>query len=264
MESTTHTKPPAQTALKPSQVWDATAYAANGRFVADLAGGVFAMLNPQPGEHILDLGCGDGALTEKIAATGAIVIGCDADPSMLQAATARGLKAVRADMRALPFHNEFDAVFSNAALHWVTDQASVIRGVHAALKPKGRFVAEMGGLGNIAAIRVALQTTMLRYGIDAEHEAASFYPSPNAYRALLEANGFRIDRMELQPRPTPLKAGMDQWLRTFRAALLARLNDTDREAAIAETIDLLKPVLCDSEGNWFGDYVRLRFHATRH
>jgi trans-aconitate methyltransferase len=263
MASTPHTDTPAQTALKPSQVWSAAAYAANGRFVADLAGEVFAMLNPQPGEHILDLGCGDGALTEKIAATGAITTGCDADPSMLEAAAARGLNVVQADMRALPFKSEFDAVFSNAALHWVTDQTAVIKSVHKALKPNGRFVAEMGGLGNIAAIRVALQTTLLRYNIDAERDAASFYPSPSAYRALLEANGFRIDRMELQPRPTPLKSGMDQWLRTFRTALLSRLNDSDREAALAETVALLKPVLCDSDGNWFGDYVRLRFHAVR-
>lgn len=221
------------------------------------------MLNPQPGDSILDLGCGDGALTERIRETGAIVTGCDADASMLAAAGARGLTTVRADMRALPFSGEFDAVFSNAALHWVTDQAAVLKGVHAALKPGGRFVAEMGGLGNIAAIRVALQTTLLRFGVDAEREAASFYPSPQTYRALLEANGFGVDLIELQPRPTPLKAGMEQWLRTFRAALLARLEEADREAAIAETVTLLAPVLRDGEGNWWGDYVRLRFAAVR-
>jgi trans-aconitate methyltransferase len=267
MDSTPQTNTAAQTApettLKPSQTWDANAYAANGRFVADLAGEVFAMLNPQPGEHILDLGCGDGALTERIAATGAIVTGCDADPSMLQAAAARNLTAVRADMRALPFNAEFNAVFSNAALHWVTDQDSVLRGVHRALLPGGRFVAEMGGLGNIAAIRTALSATLQPYNIDPEQEAASLYPSVAAYTRLLGTNGFQINTITLTPRPTPLKSGMDQWLRTFRTAVFARLNEADREAAIAKTVALLEPILRDTEGNWWGDYVRLRFHATR-
>jgi trans-aconitate methyltransferase len=259
MASTPHPHTAAQTI----QTWDAAQYASNGRFVADMAGEVFAMLAPQPGEHILDLGCGDGALTERIAAAGAIVTGCDADPSMLAATAERGITTVHADMRALPFEGEFDAVFSNAALHWVTDQGAVIQGIHRALTPGGRFVAEMGGIGNIAAIRTALQATLLRYGIDAEHEAASFYPSPNAYRALLEANGFRVDRMELQPRPTPLKMDMEQWLRIFRKGALGRLNEKDREDAVADTAKLLETILRDSDGNWTGDYVRLRFAAVK-
>lgn len=256
MEST-----PQTTAHK--QTWDAAQYAANGRFVADMAGEVLSWLDAKPGEHILDLGCGDGALTERITATGAVVTGCDADPSMLQGTAARGIKTVQSDMRMLPFKEEFNAVFSNAALHWVTDQDAVLRGIHAALKPGGRFVAEMGGLGNIAAIRVALQATLLRFGIDAEHDAASFYPSADAYRALLESNGFRVDRIELHPRPTPLKAGMEQWLRIFRKGLLARLTDADRDTVVAEAVTLLEPVLRDSAGNWWGDYVRLRFIAVR-
>src|ERR1700760_1744773 len=122
------------------QAWDATAYAATGRFVADLAGGVVNLLAPQPGEAILDLGCGDGALTERIAATGAIVTGVDSSPSMLAAAQARGLNVVQCSGDALPFDREFDAVFSNAALHWMPNAAAVLSGVHRALKPGGRFV----------------------------------------------------------------------------------------------------------------------------
>ena len=150
------------------QTWNAADYAANGRFVADLAGAVLDLLDAQPGEQILDLGCGDGALTAKLAASGAEVTGCDADESMLSAAASRGVHTVCADMRALPFRNQFAAVFSNAALHWVREQEAVLRGVHAALRPGGRFVAEMGGLGNIAAIRTALSATLRTYGIDAE------------------------------------------------------------------------------------------------
>jgi len=246
-----------------TQTWNAAEYAAHGRFVADLAGEVFRMLAPRAGERILDVGCGDGALTAQIAAAGADVVGCDADPSMLQGTSARGLQTLAADMRSLPFYDEFDAVFSNAALHWVREQDAVLQGIARALRPGGRFVAEMGGLGNIAAIRTALQATLSRYGIDAETAGASFYPSGDEYRAQLERNGFRVDRMDLVPRPTRLDAGMEQWLSTFRKGVLANLSEEDRNDAVAETVRLLQPMLCDSNGVWWGDYVRLRFHAVR-
>src|SRR5882757_1148099 len=168
-------QPTQQTANAPTgQQWNTDAYAANGRFVANLAGGVVDLLEPQRGERILDLGCGDGALTEQIAGTGASVLGVDSSSSMLAAARQRGLRVVQVSGDRLSFDQEFDAVFSNAALHWMPNQPAVLAGVHRALKPGGRFVAEMGGIGNIAAIRVALQATLQRYGIDAEAAAASF------------------------------------------------------------------------------------------
>ncbi|MGI4757069.1 MAG: class I SAM-dependent methyltransferase [Janthinobacterium lividum] len=245
------------------QTWDAAAYAANGRFVADLAEEVFAMLDARPGERILDLGCGDGALTSRIQDTGADVVACDADESMLAAAAQRGLQTVRADMRALPFDNEFDAVFSNAALHWVSEQTAVLTGVHKALRPHGRFVAEMGGLGNIAAIRTALTATLQPYGLDAEAEADSVFPSAEVYCDWLQTCGFRVEYMTLVPRPTPLRTGMTNWLLTFRSGVLQKLSQQDREDAVAATVKLLEPVLCDARGNWWADYVRLRFHAVR-
>jgi trans-aconitate methyltransferase len=221
------------------------------------------LLAPQPGEAILDLGCGDGALTEKIAAAGALVTGVDASPGMVAAARARGLRVDEANGDALPYTSEFDAVFSNAALHWMPDAEAVIAGVWRALKPGGRFVAEMGGLGNIAAIRVALQAVLAKYGIDAEAVAASFYPSPGQYRRLLEAAGFTVRSIELIPRPTPLPAGMEAWLNTFRNGVLDLLETEDRARAMVEILGLLKPVLCDADGNWSADYVRLRFAAVR-
>ncbi len=144
-----------------TQTWDAQAYGRNGAFVHELAGGVLEWLNAQMGEFVLDLGCGDGQLTQRLAATGAHVLGVDASGNMVAAARERGIEAEQANAELLPFHDAtFDAVFSNAALHWVRDHESMLAQVHRVLKPGGRFVAEMGGHGNIAAIRVALMAVL--------------------------------------------------------------------------------------------------------
>jgi SAM-dependent methyltransferase len=183
---------------------------------------------------------------------------------------ARGIIYEQHNATDLPYHQQFDAVFSNAALHWITGvsgQQAMLAGVFRALRPSGRFVAEMGGHGNIAAIRTALQTTLAPFHIDAEATAASYFPSPALYRRLLEAAGFTIQSIDLIPRPTPLPNGMESWLNTFRNGVLDRLNppaysENDRATALTNTVALLEPILRDADGNWTADYVRLRFHAT--
>lgn len=249
------------TSAPPPQTWTADRYAANARFVADLGGPVVALLDPKPGERILDLGCGDGALTEKLAALGCDVVGVDGAPDMVDAARERGLDARVMDGQALTFAHEFDAVFSNAALHWMTRPDAVIAGVVRALRPGGRFVGEFGGHGNVAAITVALVAVLERRGVDGRGAIPWYFPTAEAYRGRLEANGFEVDSIELIPRPTPLPTDMAGWLETFAESFLNRLDSGERAAAKDEVLTLLAPCLCDEQGRWIADYVRLRFAA---
>ncbi len=245
----------------PGQQWQADSYARNARFVADLAQPVVDLLNPRPGEDILDLGCGDGVLSLTIAARGANVTGIDPSPSLVAAARASGLAAVRGDATLLPFTHCFDAVFSNAVLHWISRPDAVIAGVAQALRPGGRFVGEFGGHGNVAAIVVALRAAARRHGLDESEVSPWFYPTPAEYAGRLTQGGFRVQYIELIPRPTPLPTGIEGWLDTFRAPFFQSLPSEKREAIRQEIIDLLAPSLRDSQGNWTADYVRLRFAA---
>lgn len=244
-----------------AQTWTAAGYERNGRFVADLAGDVFAMLDAGPGQRILDLGCGDGALTRRIQDSGARVIGVDSSPELVQSAQNRGLDVLLCSGEQLPFKQDFDAVFSNAALHWMLDQDAVLQGVHYALRPGGRFVAEMGGHGNIAAIRAALSVAVEPFDIDAESAGANVFFAVAEYADMLQRHGFQVDVIDLVPRPTALPTGIEGWLRTFRRSLLDQLSVDDQSAVITRVSELLRPILCDRSGRWFADYVRLRFRA---
>ena len=162
---------------KPVQRWQADDYAVKGRFVSDLARPVLDLLAPLKGERILDLGCGDGVLTQEIAARGADVLGADLSEELLAAAAAKGLKVQKVDGHALPFEDEFDAVFTNAALHWMRRPELVIAGVRRALRPRGRFAGEFGGHGNVAAIATAIRAVGALHGGDPDKVAPWFFPS---------------------------------------------------------------------------------------
>jgi len=246
------------------QTWNPETYSRDAAYVPQLGTGVLEWLAPQPAERILDLGCGDGQLSERIVAAGAALTGIDASPAMVAAARRRRIRAEEGSAESMPFADgSFDAVFSNAALHWVRDQDAMMAEVRRVLRPGGRFVAEMGGHGNIAAIRVAFAAVLAHLGCDEPGRLDNYFPTPDAYSRRLAAHGFTVDRMIHFPRPTPLGAGgMVAWLNTFRRGALDVLPQDLRETAIAETVALLAPALCDEEGQWTADYVRLRFIAT--
>jgi trans-aconitate methyltransferase len=246
-----------------TQHWDPDRYARNARFVAELGQPVVELLAPQAGERILDLGCGDGALTRRLSEVGASVVGVDSSAEMVAATRAAGLDARVMSGEALAFDNEFDAVFSNAALHWMLRPAQVIDGVWRALKPGGRFVGEFGGHGNVQHIKTALIAALDRRGLDGNAAVPWYFPTPAEYRGLLEAQGFRVRAAELIPRPTPLPGDIIAWLDNFAENFTRQVPAGERAAYLAEVAAALRPHLCSADGAWTADYVRLRFAADK-
>jgi SAM-dependent methyltransferase len=242
-----------------AQTWDPERYARNARFVADLGTPVVELLAPRAGERILDLGCGDGVLTAKLASMGCDVIGVDASPAQIEAARKLGVDARVMDGEHLGFDSEFDAVFSNAALHWMRNPDKVIAGVRRALRPSGRFVGEFGGHECVAKIRKALD----RRGINGEAASPWFFPTVEGYSQQLAKGGFAVSYIALIPRPTPLPGDVTGWLETFAESFTSALPAAERPAYIAEVREALRPQLCDAEGKWTADYTRLRFSAKK-
>lgn len=233
--------------------WDAADYARVGAFVAELGAAALDLLDPQSGEVILDVGCGEGALTEKIAERGARVVGIDNSPEMIAAAKARGIDARLLDVALMGFDREFDAVFSNATLHWVPAKDEAARSIWFALRPGGRFAGEMGGEGNLERLREALDDELIIRGYRPPCDAANWYPSPEEFAAVYEAAGFAAIDARLIERPTPIDHGIAAWVTTFRKGWLDRAGvpEADRPeigAAVAARF-----------GSDEADYVRLRF-----
>jgi len=243
------------------QRWSASDFAKNGRFIQDMAGPIFALLAPKPGERILDLGCGDGTLTAEIEAAGAEVLGLDISEELLAVARMKGLSVKKADAHALDYVQEFDTVFSNAALHWMQDPDRVIEGVARALRPGGRFVGELGGHGNVASVATALRAVVKARGGDPAEAVRWYFPTIEEYGALLSSHGFAVREMALVPRATPLKADMQGWLTTFCRFFFDQFEERERSQVLTDVLELLKPSLCDTQGRWTVNHIRLRFSA---
>lgn len=250
------------------KTWNAALYDDKNAFVWKHGRGVVELLAPQSGERILDLGCGTGHLTAQIAEAAAEVVGIDKSTTMIE--EARRLYPNRrfeiADGADFHFDEPFDAVFSNAAIHWMKDQPAVARCIWGALKPGGRFVAEFGGKGNISAIRRALTDAVTTAGEVINSEPfARYYPTIGEYATLLEAQGFRVTFASHFDRPTKLdngERGLRNWLLTFTDNVIDSLPAQKRETVIEDVQRRLRPKLF-REGAWFADYRRLRVAAAR-
>lgn len=246
-----------------AQPWDPESYARHARFVSDLGSAVVELLAPQSGERILDLGCGDGALTRRLVGLGCEVVGIDSSAPQVEAARKLGLDARVMSAESLPFQEEFDAVFSNAVLHWIKRADPMLAGVYRALRPGGRFVAECGGFGCVQKIRTALVEALARRGMDGEARVPWYFPTPGDYATRLERAGLRVDSIALFPRSTPLPGDVTGWLETFAQSFLQGLPEVERAEYLQEVRAVLEPELRDSNGTWVADYVRLRFAAVK-
>lgn len=245
------------------QSWDPERYGHDARFVSEYGVAVVDVLAPKAGERILDLGCGDGALSASLRECGADVIGLDSSPEQVAAARARGIDARLGDGAAISYDSEFDAVFSNAALHWMRPPRRVIAGVERALRPGGRFVGELGGAGNIRVVTRALARALGARGLDWNALDPWYTPDAEEYRRALEEGGFRVASIALFPRPTPISGHLSDWLAIFASGVSAAVPEPERAAFLGEVCDAAAPELCDSGGRWIVDYVRLRFAAHK-
>ncbi len=246
--------------------WDTELYEAQHAFVWKFGEDLIGILDPKQGERVLDLGCGTGQLTQKIAERGAEVIGLDASPEMIGQARRNfpRLQFVLEDAAAMNFDGEFDAIFSNAALHWMLQASEVAAAMFRALRKRGRLVAEFGGKGNIRRIESAIEAVLLRYLGDSLPARRTFFPSVGEYAALLENCGLEVRSAVLFDRFTPLEGekGMEQWLLQFAAYYFDALPHEQAAQARREVIEELRPSLF-KEGQWHADYRRLRISAVR-
>jgi len=244
-----------------NQNWKPFEYNKNARFVSNLGMPVIELLSPKPGEKILDLGCGDGFLAAELVKMGCKVTGVDSSQEMVLAAKSLGLDVYLKDAQKLNFYDEFDAVFSNAALHWMKNQKQVVNGVWNALKRKGRFVGELGGAGNIATVIKAIEEILLLW--DVQIPNPWFFPTTEEYKELLESGGFLVKSIELIPRPTKLTGDIGEWLEIFAQSYFSFLAPSKKKLFISKVVKILKPVLYDENKQWTIDYVRLRFYAIK-
>jgi len=248
-----------------NSAWNPVLYDDRAAFVSELASDLVLWLRPREGEKILDLGCGTGTLTAQIARQGAHVTGVDHSPEMIESAREKysGVVFAVADGQALTYPAEFDAVFSNAALHWMPRASDVLRGVEHALVPGGRFVAEFGGAGCVRTVVSAVSEILHDWSIDPAPYIDWFFPSPGRYAGLIEEHGLIVRELRYFERPTPVagEAGLSSWLALFQATLMADLGDRWPELCQKASERCHSALFRD--GQWWLDYVRLRVVATK-
>jgi trans-aconitate methyltransferase len=245
--------------------WDSALYEDRHSFVWKKSEDLVEMLAPKPGERILDLGCGTGHLTDRIAANGADVLGLDSSPSMIAQARQNfpKLRFQLADARSFRFDEPFDGVFSNAALHWVRDAASVVESIALALKPEGRLVLEMGSKCNIERIRQGIEGVLSEAGYAARH--TWYFPSLGEYSVLLEEHAFEVDFGQTFLRWNRLEhpeRGLREWIEMFGGAYFDDVPSDRKDDLVRQIEDRLRAELW-RDGAWWADYRRLRIKARK-
>ncbi|MEX5220188.1 MAG: class I SAM-dependent methyltransferase [Nitrospira sp.] len=245
------------------QIWNPKEYSDHARFVTDLGVPLIELLAPEAGERILDLGCGDGVLARRLMDLGCDVLGVDASPAMVEAARSRDVSAQVMDGHDLPFHEEFDAVFSNAALHWMLEPDEVLRRIRQSLRSGGRFVAEFGGQGNLTQVLIGLHRVLKANGHDPESVQPWYFPSAEEYRERLIGQGFQVLSLDLFSRPTLLPDDITDWLGMFAQPFLHLVPDHLRGRILHEARESLGSSLKRADGRWVVDYVRLRCRAIK-
>jgi trans-aconitate methyltransferase len=247
------------------QAWNPTHYDRAGAFVPKLAADLLELLAPRAGERVLDLGCGTGDLTVQLAQRGAHVVGLDASSEMVSEARRKHptLELVVGDGQALSYEAEFDAVFSNATLHWLPRAEDVARGVMRALRPGGRFVAEFGGARCVQTVRDAVKRALTELGAQDYRPPSWFFPTVPAYAAILAEAGLWVRTALWFERPTRLEGerGLEDWLELFCLPLLQGLGER-RGQLVARAEELCRPALY-RDGSWWLDYTRLRVVAEK-
>lgn len=248
--------------MKESNTWDAENYNKHAGFVSNLAMPVIDLLAPQENENILDLGCGEGTLAVEIEKFNAKVIALDLSADMVKKTKAKGIEAYVMSATQLQFGNEFDAVFSNAVLHWVKDSKTAINKIHTALKDNGRFIAEFGGYENIKYLIDTMQEVFSNHPEYGQFNNPWYFPKETEYKKLLENNGFHVEYIELIPRPTKID-DITNWLDIFANGIIAHLTQEQQKQFKEEVREILKPKIYSQQDGWVADYVRLRLKAVK-
>jgi len=248
--------------LSNTNKWNADKYNKHADFVSNLAFPVIELLNPKENEKILDLGCGDGTLAVEIEKFKAQVIAVDLSESMVAKTQEKGIQASVMSATELTFKNEFDAVFSNAVLHWIKDADTSVKKIYRSLKPKGRFIAEFGGYGNIKSLTDAMQKVFNEHKEFGVFSNPWNFPKDTDYKKLLEENNFNAEYIELIPRPTKID-DISNWLDIFANGIISHLTQEQQNVFKQEVREILKPKIYSEKDGWMADYVRLRLKAVK-